>query len=274
MGILSEGTKVRILRYDKRPEFKDKEAEIGNFSDKDNTYECWLIAEELEGTYALCAPEDIEVVKEEKAADEPEAGSPGGLFGIGDRVCGKESRSMGTVVSVDSDGDPKVKLDDEDEAKQRFGHEYEVVSKAGPFEVGDRVKGKESGKYGRVVEVDEDGDPKVLLDDDSEPKQRFANEYIITEKGGRSRSRSDGKKKKSKKKRSSSSSSSSSGKRKKKKNKRGRSESSGSRQRLKTRGGFGRSTMEVREDDKRKARKFEKTRGSGADAALAMFGMR
>merc|ERR1712146_549040 len=211
----------------------------GNFSAKDNTYECWLIAEELEGTYALCPPEDIEVVKE----DPPEDAEPKETFGVGDRIRGKESGKMGTVVSGDADGDPKVKLDEEDEPQQRFGSEFEVVEKAPqPFTVGDRVRGKESGKMGTVVAVDEDGDPKVQLDGEDEAKQRWAKEFEIVQKrsNSSSSSRSGGKKKK-KKKKSSSSSSSSSGKRKKKKRK--RSSSSGSRQRLKS-GGFGRSQME------------------------------
>lgn len=263
--LFTEGTKVRILRSPKRPEFTGKEAEIGNFSKADGTYECWLIDEELEGAYALCTPEDIEVVKEEPAA-------PSEVFGVGDKVRGKETGKTGIVVSVDQDGDPKVKLDDEDEALQRFGNEFEVVERApAPFTVGDRVKGKESGKMGTVADVDEDGDPKVKLDEEDEAKQRFGHEFTIVEKKSGSRSRSGGKKKKSKKKKSSSSSSSSSSGRKKKKRKRSRSPSSGSRSRLKKSGGFGRSTMEVAEDKKKQARKLERTGFAGADAALAMF---
>merc|ERR1712216_65326 len=157
-------------------------------------------------------------------------------------VKGKVTGKTGIVVSVDQDGDPKVKLDGEDEALQRFGNEFEVVERApAPFSVGDRVKGKESGKMGTVTDVDEDGDPKVKLDDEDEAKQRFGHEFSIVAKGGASasRSRSGGKKKKSKKKKSSSSSSSSSSSgKKKKKKKRGRS-SSNSRGRLKKSGGFG-----------------------------------
>merc|ERR1712054_527109 len=161
----------------------------------------------------------------------------------------------------------------EDEPQQRFGSEFEVVEKAPqPFTVGDRVRGKESGKTGTVVAVDEDGDPKVQLDGEDEAKQRWAKEFEIVQKRSNSSSSSRRGGKKKKKKKSSSSSSSSSGKKKKKKRK--RSSSSGSRQRLKKSGGFGRSTMEQREDEKRMARKFARTQNKGADAALAMFGMR
>jgi len=273
---LSEGTKVRILRYPKRPEFADKEAEIGNYSEKEQTYECWLIDEELEGTYALCLFEDIEVVKEEAPAADGEKA----CFGVGDRVRGIDSGKLGKVVSVDADGDPKIILDEGDgEAAQRFGKEFEVVEKAKVFAVGDRVRGNESGKLGVVTAVDEDGDPKVMIDGEDEPKQRWAKEFEVVRKSGdqsQSRSRSGDKKKKKKKKSSSSSSrsSSSSGKKKKKKNKRKRSSSSGSRGRLKSSGGFGRSAMEEQEDRKRELRKFQRKSQSGADAALAHLGLR
>merc|ERR1712060_355213 len=149
-------------------------------------------------------------------------------FGVGDRVKGKDSGTLGTVVAVDSDGDPKVKLDGDDEAKQRFGKEFLIVQKAA-FGVGDKVRGVESGRTGVVVAVDSDGDPKVKMDDETEAKQRYAKEFeIVTkaEKGSkRSRSGSKGKKKNKKKDEkessssSSSSESSSSGKKKKKKKK-------------------------------------------------------
>merc|ERR1711879_463397 len=93
-------------------------------------------------------------------------------FGIGDRVKGKETGKIGTVVSVDSDGDPKVHLDGEEKAQQRFGKEFDLVAKA-TFGVRDRVRGKETGKVGTVVDVDADGDPKVVIDGEEEAKQRF-----------------------------------------------------------------------------------------------------
>merc|ERR1712232_938393 len=105
------------------------------------------------------------------------------VFGIGDRVRGKETGKTGVVISVDGDGDPKVKLDDEDEALQRFGKEFEVIEKAvRPFKVGDRVRGKDSGKLGTVVSVDADGDPKVKLDDEDQEQQRYGKEFEIVDK--------------------------------------------------------------------------------------------
>lgn len=257
---IKEGTTVKILRYESRPEFENKEAEIGNYSEKDSTYECWLTDDALEGTYALCKREDFEIVV-------PEAPAPGEeptKFCPGDRVSGKDSGKMGTVVSVDPDGDPKIKLDEEDEALQRFGNEFEVVEK-GKFEVGDRVKGLDSGKIGSVVSVDEDGDPKVKLDGDVEAKQRFGKEFEIVEKNRKSASRSRGKDKKgkkSKKKKGSSSSDSGSS-----------SSSSSKPQAKKRKSAFGRSTLEKLEDEKKLARQAEKKAGKGADAALRMFGL-
>merc|ERR1712014_112467 len=94
------------------------------------------------------------------------------------------------------DGDPKVHLDGEAQAQQRFGSEFKIVEKAS-FGIGDRVRGKETGKLGTVVSVDADGDPKVVLDGETEAKQRFGTEFDIIEKagaeasdGGRKRSRS------------------------------------------------------------------------------------
>merc|ERR1712060_1029907 len=154
----------------------------------------------------------------------------------------------GTVVAVDSDGDPKVKLDGDDEAKQRFGKEFLIVQKAA-FGVGDKVRGKDSGRTGVVVAVDSDGDPKVKMDDETDAKQRYAKEFeIVTkaEKGTkRSRSGSKGKKKKKKDEKESSSSSSSSessssGKKKKKKKK---SEKPSV---------FGKSTLEMMAEERRR----------------------
>jgi len=271
---LKEGTLVRILRYEKRPEFVDKEAEIGNF--KDRTYECWMTDDDLEGTYALCPREDIEVVVPE--AKNEESGKVEN-FRIGDRVRGKDSGKIGTVVSVDPDGDPKVKLDgDDEEALQRFGNEFEIVERA-PFAVGDRVKGKDSGKVGTVVSLDEDGDPKVKLDGEDDAQQRFGTEFeVITKEeadggggGSRSRSRSGkGKKKdkKGKKKKGKSSSSSS-----------GSSSSSESSPQAKKgkknerKSAFGRSTLEKMEDEKKAARKFQRKMDGGADAALDLLGL-
>jgi len=180
--ILSEGTIVRIIRYDKRPEFNGKEAEIGNYSAKDNTYECWLTDDALEGCYALCAPDDFEHVA---AKPEPEPPAPRqSAFSVGDRVRGKESGNLGTVTELDADGDPKVIMDGEDEALQRFGTEFEVVKDS--FGIGDRVKGKESGQMGTVVAVDEDGDPKVKIDGEDEALQRFGKEFEVVEKAVRS----------------------------------------------------------------------------------------
>lgn len=316
--VFAEGTLVRILRYDKRPEFSDKEAEIGNFSEKDNTYECWLTDDALEGNFALCDPADIELVVKKptpppcgtifgpgdrvkgkesgnlgtvesvdddgdpkvKMDGEEEAQQRFGSefevvetasFGIGDRVKGKDSGKIGTVTDLDDDGDPKVKLDGEDEAKQRFGKEFEVIEKA-KFAIGDRVQGRDSGKNGTVVSVDEDGDPSVKLDGEDEAKQRFGKEFKIIEKRApsRSRSKSGGKKKKKKKEKSSSSSSSSSSSRRKRSNTRSKSR----RRQQKNKSAFGRSTMEQREDDKRRARKFAKKHGAGADAALSLLGLR
>merc|ERR1711920_550025 len=112
-------------------------------------------------------------------------GAPEGpaTFGVGDRVRGKESKLEGVVLDVDDDGDPKVKMDGDAEAQQRFGKEFEIVSKA-TFGVGDRVKGKDSGKVGTVTAVDADGDPKVLIDGESDAKQRFGKEFDIIVKGG------------------------------------------------------------------------------------------
>jgi len=178
--VLKEGTTVRILSYESRPEFDGKEAEIGNFSEKDKTYECWLTDDALEGTYALCAREQFEVVEKEEPAAKEDAG-PVKTFGVGDRVKGLDSGKLGTVTAVDDDGDPKVKLDGEDDSVQRFGKEFEVVEKAG-FAVGDRVKGTDSGKLGIVTAVDGDGDPKVKLDGEDEAVQRFGKEFEVVEK--------------------------------------------------------------------------------------------
>jgi len=175
---LKEGTVVRILRYDKRPDFNGKEAEIGNYSEKDETYECWLTEDALEGAYALCTREDFEIP--EAAPVQPSA-AKSSEFAVGDRVRGMETGKLGMVVAVDSDGDPKVRLDGETDALQRFGTEFEVIEKA-CFNVGDCVRGKETGKLGMVVSVDADGDPKVRLAGETEEKQRFGKEFDIVEK--------------------------------------------------------------------------------------------
>jgi len=269
--VLKEGTTVRILSYESRPEFDGKEAEIGNFSEKDKTYECWLTDDALEGTYALCARDQFEVVEKEEPAAKEDAG-PMKTFAVGDRVKGTDSGKLGTVTAVDGDGDPKVKLDGEDDAVQRFGKEFEVVEKA-LFAVGDKVRGKDSGKLGTVTALDEDGDPKVKLDGEDEALQRFGKEFeVVTKAADRtSRSRSgssDDKKKKGKKKkkkRSSSSSSSSSSK--------GKRSNSGDRHK-KRGGGFGRSTLEKLDDEKKRQRKFQKQKGVGQDAALRLLGLR
>merc|ERR1711920_35425 len=102
-------------------------------------------------------------------------------FGVGDRVRGVDSGKVGTVVSVDGDGDPKVKLDGESEALQRFGKEFRIIRKA-VFGVGDRVRGKDSGKCGVVTAVDNDGDPQVRLDGEEKSLQRFGKEFEIIQK--------------------------------------------------------------------------------------------
>merc|ERR1712187_312448 len=130
-----------------------------------------------EGNYALCTPDQIELLDETKGL----AVVPAAVFGVGDRVRGKDSGKLGLVVSVDGDGDPKVLLDGENKAQQRFGKEFEVVEKAS-FGIGDRVRGKETGKIGTVVSVDADGDPKVQLDGEDEAQQRFGKEFEIVEK--------------------------------------------------------------------------------------------
>merc|ERR1712039_757597 len=150
---------------------------MGSF--KDGTYECWLLDDQYEGTLAYVAPEDLENL-DKPAVD---AALAADKFGVGDRVRGKESGQEGTVMSVDADGDPKVKMGGSSEAQQRFGKEFEIVSKA-TFGVGDRVKGKDSGKVGTVTAVDADGDPKVLIDGESDAKQRFGKEFEIIVKGG------------------------------------------------------------------------------------------
>merc|ERR1712083_789428 len=103
------------------------------------------------------------------------------LFGLGDRVKGKESGKMGMVLAVDSDGDPKVRMGGESDGQQRYGTEFTLVSK-GKYAEGDRVKGVDSGKLGTVISVDEDGDPKVKYDDEEDAVQRFGKEFVITEK--------------------------------------------------------------------------------------------
>merc|ERR1711904_249027 len=104
---------------------------------------------------------------------------------------------------------------------------------------------------------------------EDEAQQRYGKEFTIVtgQEQSRSRSKSGKKKGKKKKKKSSSSSSSSSP------SKRSRSRS-GSRKRLRRNTGFGRSTMEQKEDEKRASRKFQKKMSKGADAALAFMGMR
>lgn len=286
---LAEGTKVKIIRYDKRPEFAGAEAEIGNYSEKDNTYECWLIEDDFEGSYALCKPDEIEIVIEAKPAEEPAPAepapaeptttqdtaeqSPATVFGIGDRVRGKESGKMGTVTGVDGDGDPQVRMDGESKTLQRFGKEFELVEKA-CFGVGDRVRGRDSGNYGTVVSVDEDGDPKVQLDGEEEAQQRFGKEFeiIAKAKASKSRSRSNDKKKKGKKKKAKSSSSSSKSSSSSRSRKRDASSAS-SRHRRKG-SAFGRSTLEKRADEKRRAKKIKKSAGVGANAALELMGLR
>jgi len=273
-----------------RPEFAGAEAEIGNYSERDDTYECWLIPDAFEGSYALCSPTEIEIIKEETkeqpateastteppatSNDTAGAGQPETLFGVGDRVRGKESGKLGTVTSVDDDGDPKVVMDGTSEALQRFGREFELVEKAS-FGVGDRVRGRETGKEGTVVSVDEDGDPKVQIDGEDEAKQRFGKEFEIVEKArDQSRSRSNDKKKGKKKKKAKSSSSSSSSDSRSRSRRRGRSGSSASSRYRKRGSAFGRSNMEKKADEKRRAKKIKKTAGSGANAALSLLGMR
>merc|ERR1711957_646119 len=168
----------------------------------------------------------------------------------------------------------------ESESLQRFGKEFVIIKKGeksrqpGAFEVGDRVKGLDSGDTGVVVAVDEDGDPKVKLDGESEALQRFGKEFVIIAKGAaadpdaaadskkrsRSRSKSKGKGKKKKKKKGSSSSSSASSK---------SSSSSSKSKRKKRPSAFGKSTLEMMADEKKNAKKhtkkYGKHRSSGAD---------
>merc|ERR1712232_961922 len=114
-----------------------------------------------------------------------------GSFGVGDRVRGNDTGREGVVISVDADGDPKVMLDGESEAQQRFGKEFVIIAKAS-FAAGDRVRGKDSGKEGRVMSVDSDGDPKVILDGEAEAKQRFGTEFDIIEKATGTEANIDG----------------------------------------------------------------------------------
>ena len=58
-------------------------------------------------------------------------------FGVGDRVrCKVVSVDVGTVASMDVDGDPIVMFDDEPAARQRFGKDFEIIEKMiqGPSE--------------------------------------------------------------------------------------------------------------------------------------------
>eukprot|EP00931_Biecheleriopsis_adriatica_P022969 TRINITY_DN14623_c0_g1_i2.p1 TRINITY_DN14623_c0_g1~~TRINITY_DN14623_c0_g1_i2.p1 ORF type:complete len:321 (-),score=85.60 TRINITY_DN14623_c0_g1_i2:76-1038(-) len=312
--ILSEGTKVRIVNYEQRPEFNGQEAEIGKHDEKDNKYECWLIADEHEGSYAFCTLDQLEIVLAFGVGDRvrgKESGEMGtvtavdsdgdpkvkmdgdsepqqrfakafdivekAIFSVGDRVKGKESGQIGTVTAVDADGDPKVIVDGEAEASQRFAKAFEIVWKA-PFEIGDRVRGKDSGKTGTVTAVDSDGDPVVKLDEEDEPQQRFAHAFRIIEKKPKDTDeKSEGKKKKKKKRDSSSSSSSSSDKKKKKKKKKKKNsssdKSSASARAKKNRTAFGgRSTLERIEDERRKAKKLKKEGNVGMSAALNLLG--
>merc|ERR1712137_52209 len=189
-------------------------------------------------------------------------------FSIGDRVRGKESGKEGLVMGLDEDGDPEVRHDGESEAQQRFGKEYELVT-GGAFEVGDRVKGIDSGRLGSVTEIDEDGDPKVQYDGEDEAMQRFAKEFIIVQKADmsfavvkRARSEEKGKKKKKKKKKSSSSSESESP---------GADSSDSWHDRRKSRrkgrtSTWGHSALERMEEDKRRAAYFQKKFGYNCDA--------
>lgn len=185
--VLSEGTRVRIVAYEKRPEFVGEDGELGTYSKNDDTYECWLTGDSFDGALAFCKPEDFALITApppEKPKEEEKAAETEVVFGIGDRVRGKETGKEGLVVDVDEDGDPKVKLDGEEEALQRFAKEYDIVSKAKVwFSVSDRVRGKESGKIGTVLEIDEDGDPEVKIDGESEAQQRFGREFEIVTKG-------------------------------------------------------------------------------------------
>merc|ERR1711870_11198 len=191
---------------------------------------------------------------------------------------GKDSGKVGTVTAVDADGDPKVLIDGESDAKQRFGKEFDIIVKGG-FGIGDRVRGKDSGKVGTVISVDGDGDPKIKMDDEPEAKQRFAKEFDVIKKADkneskkRSRSGSNKKKKKKKKddgsgssiKSSKSSSSDSSGKKKKKKKKKKQEKESV----------FGKSTLELMADARKAKAKHEKQYGKnrnvGAEAAMAFM---
>merc|ERR1712187_657695 len=124
----------------------------------------------------------------------------------------------------------------------------------------------ETGKLGTVVGVDGDGDPKVVIDGEEEVKQRFGSEFEIVEKKIKTKDDSsddDKKKKKKKKKKSSSSSSSPSAS----------SSSSSGKKKKKRSSAFGKSTLELQEEAKRKAKKYKKTKRSGADAALNLLGL-
>lgn len=272
-AILGEGTRIRIVKYDKRPELVGKDGEIGSYSKNDNTYECWLSGDSLEGTLAFCKPEDFELLAAPSAdkngdAETKDVGAPT-IFGVGDRVRGKETGNVGVVISLDADGDPKVLMERDSEAQQRFGKEFEVISK-GAFEEGDRVRGTDSGKLGTVLSVDADGDPKVIFDGESEALQRFGREFIVIEKRAksgvitkikkRSRSKSKGgKKKKNKKKKSSSSSSRSSYSdkswhKRRKTRKAGRSTT------------WGHSALERAAEDRKRAEDFKRKYGYDPDA--------
>eukprot|EP00928_Gymnodinium_smaydae_P057129 TRINITY_DN40405_c0_g1_i1.p1 TRINITY_DN40405_c0_g1~~TRINITY_DN40405_c0_g1_i1.p1 ORF type:complete len:400 (+),score=60.07 TRINITY_DN40405_c0_g1_i1:37-1236(+) len=180
---LAEGTRVRIKELQSRPEVNGLEAELGQFSEKDSSYECWLIDDALEGQYVFCKRDQFDLLNPQGSMDTASSGvvAQANGFCAGDRVRNKNNGQIGTVVAVDADGDPKVKFDGDGEALQRFAKDFEIVEKT-CFEVGDRVRGTILGKDGVVVAVDADGDPKVRMDGERDALQRFGKEFIIVEK--------------------------------------------------------------------------------------------
>merc|ERR1712060_12801 len=80
------------------------------------------------------------IIKKGQASRQP------GTFEIGDRVKGMDSGDTGVVVSVDADGDPKVRMDGESEAVQRFGREFAIIAKASANGAGDAAEGKKRSR--------------------------------------------------------------------------------------------------------------------------------
>ena len=101
-------------------------------------------------------------------------------FGVGDRVRCKATGTVGSVVSVEWEGDPMVMFDDEPAARQRFGKDFEIIEKMiqGPSEEVMAASVAEAADVAMADQATKAGAAKARRD---EQRQRIIEERRLLE---------------------------------------------------------------------------------------------